>query len=174
MYSFHISERVTILNETGFFTVLEIRGENLLLEDEFGFERMVLRSVVCKTQRIDVNEVSHKDSIGVSTKLVLNDGELPQIDLHSEALEDRGVVMRKEEAVLEIQVKEFKLFCNRMIDQRQTRFRVVHGIGAGILRQEIRNLLKGRKGFTLHDDQVSFGRVGASLVELRLREVEKF
>ncbi|MFM7467490.1 MAG: Smr/MutS family protein [Crocinitomicaceae bacterium] len=174
MYSFHISERVTILNETGFFTVLEIRGENLLLEDEFGFERTVLRSVVCKTQRIDVNKVSQKDSIKVSSKRLLNEVEIPQIDLHSEALEEMGVVMRKEEAVLEIQVKEFKLFCNRMIDQRQTRFRVVHGIGAGILRQEIRNLLKGRKGYILHDNQVSFGRVGVSLVELRLNKAEKF
>lgn len=174
MYTFHISERVTILNETGFFTVLEIRGENMLLEDEFGFERTVLRSVVCKTQRIDVHDVSQKDSIEVPIKRDVTDGELPQIDLHSEALEDRGVVIRKEEAVLEIQVKEFKRFCNRMIDQRQTRFRVVHGIGAGVLRQEIRNLLHGRKGYALHDDQVSFGRVGASLVELRLSEVEKF
>lgn len=174
MYTFHISERVTILNETGFFTVLEIRGENLLLEDEFGFERTVLRSVVCKTQRIDVHDVSQKDSIELPIKHDVTDGELPLIDLHSEALEDRGVVIRKEEAVLEIQVKEFKRFCNRMIDQRQTRFRVVHGIGEGVLRQEIRNLLLGRKGYALHDDQVSFGRVGASLVEIRLNLVEKF
>ena len=61
-----------------------------------------------------------------------------------------------------------------MIAQRQTRFRVVHGIGNGILRQEIRAIISGRKGFQLHDDQVSFGRVGASLVEIRLNEVEKF
>ncbi len=174
MYTFHISERVTILNETGFFTVLEIRGENLLLEDEFGFKRTVVRYVVCKTQRIDVHDVSQKDSIELPIKHDVTDGELPLIDLHSEALEDRGVVIRKEEAVLEIQVKEFKRFCNRMIDQRQTRFRVVHGIGEGVLRQEIRNLLLGRKGYALHDDQVSFGRVGASLVEIRLNLVEKF
>jgi len=67
--------------------------------------------------------------------------------------------------------KVFSLDPSITKNDKKTRF---HGIGAEILRQEIRNLLKGRKGFTLHDDQLSFGRVGASLVELRLREVEKF
>jgi len=99
---------------------------------------------------------------------------MPHLDLHSEALEERGVVVKSDEVVLLVQLREFKNFCNQMIDQRQLRFRIIHGIGNGVLRNEIRALLANRKGFTLHDDQVSFGRVGASLVELRLSEAKKF
>ncbi|MBM3160252.1 MAG: Smr/MutS family protein [Bacteroidetes bacterium] len=175
MPKFIISERVTILNEVGFFSVKEIKGERIILVDDFGFERSVLCSYVCKTQHVEITHISNKDISEITKKTKSTPHEIPQLDLHGESLEEEwGVRMKKEDNVLEIQLKEFKRFCNRMIDQRQTRFRVIHGIGAGILRQEIRTLLKGREGFTVHDDQLSFGRVGASIIEMRLNDVEKF
>ncbi|MBM3455585.1 MAG: hypothetical protein FJX80_10605 [Bacteroidetes bacterium] len=175
MPSFIISERVTILNEVGFFSVKEIRGERLILVDDFGFERSVLCSYVCKTQHVEITHISKKDIPEITKKIKSAAHEIPQLDLHGESLEEEyGVVMKNEENILSVQLKELKRFCNRMIDQRQTRFRVIHGIGAGILRQEIRTLLDGREGFTVHDDQMSFGRVGASIIELRLNDVEKF
>lgn len=174
MYSFAVSERVTLLNETGYFWVVSDLGVQLLLKDEHGFERKVMRQLVCKTTPIEVNEITDKEKGKVKERTEASSQELPQVDLHREALEERGVVFRHDDVILQVQLKEFKRFCNQMIAQRQTRFRVVHGIGNGILRQELRAIISGRKGFQLHDDQVSFGRVGASLVEIRLNEVEKF
>jgi hypothetical protein len=173
MYSFAVAERVTILNETGIYEVLALGGEYLLLKDEFGFERKVAISLVCKTKQIEVKKLVQKD-LETTRRKASSLQEMPHLDLHRETLEERGVVFRHDDVILHVQLKEFKRFCNQMIEQRQTRFRVVHGIGNGILRQEIRAIISGRKGFQLHDDQVSFGRVGASLVEIRLNEVEHF
>jgi dsDNA-specific endonuclease/ATPase MutS2 len=72
------------------------------------------------------------------------------------------------------QIQSFKEFTNLMIDKRQKKFRIIHGAGEGKLKNEIRAMLSLKKGFTMNDDQYSFGRVGASIIEIKLSLAEKF
>ena len=87
MYSFAVSERVTLLNETGYFWVVSDLGVQLLLKDEHGFERKVMRQLVCKTTPIEVNEITDKEKGKVKERTEASSQELPHLDLHREALE---------------------------------------------------------------------------------------
>jgi dsDNA-specific endonuclease/ATPase MutS2 len=69
--------------------------------------------------------------------------------------------------ILTAQLNAFKRFSNQMIQLKVKRFRVVHGIGEGRLKLELRTLVQGKDGMSMHDDQVSRGKVGASLIEIQ-------
>ena len=61
-----------------------------------------------------------------------------------------------------------------MILAKTRRFRVVHGIGEGKLKLELRTLVQGKEGLSMHDDQVSRGKVGASLIEIQSSTARPF
>jgi hypothetical protein len=61
-----------------------------------------------------------------------------------------------------------------MIQNKTTKFRVIHGIGEGKLKSEIRSLIESRVGFTMHDDNIVNGKVGASLIEMQVTKVIPF
>jgi len=76
--------------------------------------------------------------------------------------------------ILVAQIDAFKRFCNQMIQLKTKRFRVVHGIGEGRLKTELRTLILGKDGLSMHDDQVSRGKVGASLIEIQTSVAKPF
>ena len=114
---FTVAERVTILYETGIYEVLALGSEYLLLKDEFGFERKVAISLICKTKQIEVKKLVQKDLETTSMKVSYLQ-EMPHLDLHSEALEERGVVVKSDEVVLLVQLRELLVVRLRLVDKR--------------------------------------------------------
>ncbi len=165
--NFQQYEEVSILNESGVYRVIRAEGAFLCLEDEHGFERKVSLEFVVRRVQMTVNKVPNKDqsNINLSKKSIKNE-VIPSIDLHHHELNLDERFLSKHE-ILIAQLSAFKYFCNQMIQTKKKRFRVVHGIGEGKLKMELRTLVLGKDGLSMHDDQVTRGKVGASLIEIQ-------
>jgi hypothetical protein len=173
---FKIGDTVSILNEVGKYKVIGINGSIVHLEDEHGFDRKMDSKFVVPQRSMNTSSIidSEKDSAEKrSTSAPKTKVEIYEIDLHIEALFSRNLEMSAHEKFL-CQIDAFKAFTNKMIHLKQKKFRIIHGAGEGKLKDEIRHLLKARSGFTMHDDQYSFGKIGASLIEMQLSVVERF
>jgi hypothetical protein len=174
MDRYSIDEKVSLLNETGIFIVKKIHFENLTVEDEFGFERIVETKFVVKRRLILVDQIQEKDR--VSAQKLKSESKLtsfPEIDLHIENLISNDSQLSPHD-IFTIQIQEFKRFANKMIEKKVTKFRVIHGIGEGKLKSEIRSLINLRAGFSIHDDNFVNGKVGASLIEMQVTKVNPF
>jgi len=171
---FQHNEEVSILNEAGIYRVQRAEGTFLWLEDEHGFDRKVLVEFVVRRKQIHVNKVPIKDDLSANSSRKSNKNEeIPSIDLHHHELNLDERFLGKHD-ILVAQIDAFKRFCNQMIQLKTKRFRVVHGIGEGRLKTELRTLILGKDGLSMHDDQVSRGKVGASLIEIQTSVAKPF
>lgn len=167
-------EEVSILNETGVYRVVRAEDTFLWLEDEHGFERKVSVQFVVRRKQIKVEKVPQKDLQKLAKPTLTASVEnIPSIDLHHHELQLDERYLSKHD-ILTAQIDAFKRYCNQMIHLKIKRFRVVHGIGEGRLKSELRILVQGRDGLTMHDDQVTRGKVGASLIEIQTSVAQKF
>jgi hypothetical protein len=174
MDSFELGEHVSILDEKGVFTVKEIFINKLTLEDEFGFEQTIETRFVVKRRQIEVDRIQEKEETkNQHLKVVQKFPSIPQIDLHIENLLSMDSAMSAH-AKFSFQIEQFKFFTNQMIQKKVNKFRVIHGMGEGKLKSEIRSLIQNRNGFTMHDDQIANGRVGASIIEMQVTKVTPF
>ena len=167
-------EKVSIINETGFFIIKEIISENVIIEDEFGFQRIIETKFIVKRRLISVDTIQEKDNLSPhKSKNEPKTGAFPEIDLHLENLVSSDSQMTAHEKFT-VQIEQFKRFANQMIHKKVNKFRVIHGIGEGKLKTEIRTLIQSRVGFTMHDDNIVNGKVGASLIEMQVTKVIPF
>ena len=157
---FKPGDKVSILNESGFFIFLNDKNNRALIQDENGFERIV--DTYLKAE----DRILKKATLKIPSTI-------PEIDLHIEVLLENSSKLSAHEKFL-FQLDIFKKFTNKMLTERQSKFVVIHGAGEGKLKSEIQFLLQSRKGFRMHDKHVSNGKVGASLIEVFLSEADKF
>ena len=173
---FKVGDIVSLLHQTGKYTILAINHTQITIEDEHGFDQKIDVKHLVPQRPITVLEVPsfEKDANANSKGFPLKTkNEYFEIDLHIEALISNDAGLSAHDKFLK-QIQSFKEFANLMIDKRQKKFRIIHGAGEGKLKNEIRSMLSIRNGFTMHDDQYSFGRVGASIIEIKLSVAEKF
>ena len=174
MQSFEVGENVSILDESGVFTIKEILQGKARIEDEFGFEQWIDLKFIVKRRSITVDRLQKKDETGSQlSKNNLKSNSFPEIDLHIECLLPSDSQMSAHDKFT-LQIEQFKRFTNLMIQRKVTKFRVIHGSGEGRLKSEIRSMVQSRVGFTIHDDNFANGKVGASLIELQVTKVVPF
>ena len=171
---FKPGDKVSILNESGFFIFLSDKNNRALIQDENGFERIVDYRFLLIYKVFQFTDTYLKAEDRKEKKVALKmTSTIPEIDLHIEVLLDNSSHLSAHEKFL-LQVDIFKKFTNKMLTERKSKFLVIHGAGEGKLKSEIQFLLQSRKGFRMHDKHISNGKVGASLVEVFLSEAEKF
>ena len=173
---FKVGDIVSLLHQTGKYTILAINHTQITIEDEHGFDQKIDVKHLVPQRPITVSEVLifDKDSSPNSKVFPLKTkNEYFEIDLHIEALISKDAGLSAHDKFM-LQIKSFHAFTNLMIDKRQKKFRIIHGAGEGKLKNEIRSMLSVRNGFTMHYDQYSFGRVGASIIEIKLSVAAKF
>lgn len=171
---FKPGDKVSILNESGFFIFLNDKNNRALIQDENGFERIVDYRFILIYKVFQVTDTYLKAEDRTEKKITLKiTSTIPEIDLHIEVLLENSSKLSAHEKFL-FQLDIFKKFTNKMLTERQSKFVVIHGAGEGKLKSEIRFLLQSRKGFKMHDKHVSNGKVGASLIEVCLSEADKF
>jgi hypothetical protein len=173
MNVFEIGESVSLLNETGTFVVRKILDNKVVIEDEFGFDRIIDIQFLVKKRPINVEKVIIKDFSPTNTSIKPSNVRLPEIDLHIENLVSDNILMTPHQKFT-LQMNRFKQFTNEMISKKVTKFRVIHGRGEGKLKSEISLLIDFRIGFTMHDDNYFQGRVGASIIEMQITKVTPF
>lgn len=171
---FKPGDKVSILNESGFFIFLNDKNNRALIQDENGFERIVDYRFILIYNVFQVTDTYLKAEDRILKKPTIKiPSTIPEIDLHIEVLLENSSKLSAHEKFL-FQLDIFKKFTNKMLTERQSKFVVIHGAGEGKLKSEIQFLLKSRKGFRMHDKHVSNGKVGASLIEVFLSEADKF
>jgi len=171
---FKPGDKVSILNESGFFIFLNDKNNRALIQDENGFERIVDYRFLLIYNVFQGTDTYLKDEDRLLKKPTIKiPSTIPEIDLHIEVLLENSSKLSAHEKFL-FQLDIFKKFTNKMLTERQSKFVVIHGAGEGKLKSEIQFLLKSRKGFRMHDKHVSNGKVGASLIEVFLSEADKF
>ncbi|PWH87124.1 Smr/MutS family protein [Brumimicrobium oceani] len=176
---FKIGEKVGFLREVGGGIVQSYKNDQIVIvEDETGFEREFmeedLNSIIGDQSNIlssnfDINDVieetvSYSDDLGDITK----NKDFWEIDLHTHVLmeSERGLSNGQ---LLSHQLLEFKRFFRKAREKSIRKLVVIHGVGEGVLKSEIRQFLEGKEGIDFYDaDFRKYGK-GATTVELFYR-----
>jgi hypothetical protein len=182
-------DRVQFLNETGEATVLENRGDSLLLEDEHGFEvEMLVTEIVAR--RADLEKAYRAEGIsGMNSLKAGSEGQrktkgqtkadknlkpfmegsgkntYPEIDLHLHEITDMDIRLKNAQ-LIEIQLSHFRKMLSLTMDAKMRKIVFIHGVGEGVLKAEIRNALDMTTNCTYFD--ADYQRYGYGATEVNL------
>jgi len=181
--TFQQNETVGFLHESGTAIVLRVEGNVVIVQDENGFERSFRVQDLVKlhlqkddferhhfTETKDVPVEKAVDSNTVSNKE--RRYVLPEIDLHIESLIETHSGMTNAD-IIALQLRSLERFFNEMLACRSRKFIVIHGVGEGTLKSEVRTFIKSRKGAYCYDADFRKYGIGATEVEIRFTEREK-
>lgn len=179
---FKVDEKVGFLYEKGGGTVRRIDEKGFFcVEDESGFERPFSANELVKIHgnnyhlpdehAAQINEDDtfskfrhsvHKEQLTGSRKPI----DVWEIDLHIESLVESHAGMSNAE-ILNLQMKEFRAFYKRAHDKHIRKLIVIHGVGEGVLKTDVRMFLGKKEGVEFYDaDFREYGK-GATAVEIR-------
>ena len=185
---FNVGDKVRFLNSDGYGIITKILGSNTVeLENNFGFqEEYEISELVSERKQEDYQtenlsfdyqikskinaEKTSKNNLDLKRKFKhlekYGAKERVVIDLHIENLIDTHNGMSNSE-ILKIQMTHFKLFLNKSIDKKQRKIVVIHGVGEGVLRHEIRKELDIYHPYFEYYD-ASYDEFGYGATEIRL------
>ena len=182
--SFQKGQKVVFLHEPGGGTITSvISSHKFLVEDEDGFERTFFASelgpVYGADYKIETGEIQgvNEDESFAMAKEHHRKGHLTgsrkkidvwEIDLHIEALTDSHSGWSNTE-IVQKQLMEMRSFYNRARAKQVRKLIIIHGIGTGVLKEEVREFLSGQEGVEFYDaDYREYGK-GATAVEIRYK-----
>ncbi len=168
---FKVGESVSLLQETGFYSIVRINEPFAIVQDEHGFEYQVKLTSLIKRIPVSGSIVNKELNEPISTTKKQHAVSIPTLDLHASALGIDGVPVNE---LLEKKLSHCRMFLNQCIEKRQTKVLIIHGVGEGILKTAVRQLLRSKPGISFHDGNYSARGVGSTLVEIRMSEVNKF
>ncbi len=96
--------------------------------------------------------------------------QIPEIDLHFHHLVENEKKYSDHEK-LEIQMDRLRDFIEEILGKNQPEFVVIHGVGSGKLKVEIRNYIHGHQH--LHFEDASFKKYGAGATHVFVRKQRK-
>ena len=180
---FNVGERVGFLYEKGGGIIRGFDASNrALVEDESGFERPFLLTEIIKIHSTDYEMDSYTDNVNEDESLstanyfvrqeVLTGRRRPsevwEIDLHIEELLESHKGMSNAEILLK-QMTEFRSFFKRAREKSIPKLVVIHGVGEGVLKNEIRTFLSKKDYVEFYD--ASYLEYGKGATEIRLFNV---
>lgn len=165
--SFQTGDRVSFIDEAGVYIVIAVDGIKLTVVDEFGFERTCSQAevVLVDKKQFDKIEVDPYQE-EIQSKIVRptrKKKHIPIIDLHMENLIDSHKHMSNHEIVM-FQIDYFTSKLNGLIKNGVKELVVVHGIGTGKLKSEVRFVLNGYPKLEFMDDHYASYGVGATRI----------
>lgn len=173
---FSIGEKVGFLYETGEGKILKLISEGfVLVEDEHGFEQQYETANLVKIYGSpinDTNEIPLKDNkqqvksakYTVLSEKASQNKDYWELDLHIEELTDTHRGLSNFE-ILQIQMNKFKQFFSSAQSHNIKKIIVIHGVGEGVLKNEIRSYLSGKEGIEFFD--ASYLEYGKGATEVR-------
>ena len=186
--NFKIGDKVRFLNSDGHGIITKILDfERVELENNFGFlEDYKISELVPERKQEDYqtenlafdqevkskinSKKTNKKNFNLKRKFrhleIYGSKERVVLDLHIENLIDSHNGMSNS-AILKIQMTYFKSFLNKSIDKKQRKIVVIHGVGEGVLRHEIRKELDIYHPYFEYYD-ASYNEFGYGATEIRL------
>lgn len=177
---FKIGEKVSFLHESGWGIVQRFENDAVIVEDETGFERPILMNEVVKIygnqkdalddSRLDFSEkeACHVNKNNSSNDAIQKFKDFWELDLHIHELLDSEVGLTNSE-MLRHQISVLKSFFRNACDKRIRKLIVIHGVGQGVLKAEVRDFLQQQEGIEFYDADFSEYGKGATTVELFYR-----
>lgn len=145
-------DKVDFLDEIGGGTVVAVHEKEVVVRDEDGFEYSYVpdKLVVRKWRGEGVSDPRPKETRSRAQRTDhergyrMAGGKKPymEVDLHSHMLieSERGLSNGE---ILEIQLDHFRSSMDEARDKRIRKIVFVHGVGRGVLREELRKYLRG-------------------------------
>ncbi len=180
--SFKIGDRISFINEASKGSVIAILNKKqllILLDDGIeipiginevvkinDFSKIRVASPVLENkENFSTQKIKKTASSSALLDKHRNSDGIIEVDLHAESLFDSHRGMSNGE-ILNYQISYFHRCLNEAIIERLSKIIFIHGIGNGILRQEIRNILNGM-GYEFYDASLSRYGFGATAVILK-------
>jgi dsDNA-specific endonuclease/ATPase MutS2 len=167
-----VGDNVRFLNEKGEGIIKEfLSAVKARVEIQGGFEiDLPIKELVpisplsLKNMKVMLKESTYKqEPVKIKSKAHAKDEMV--VDLHIEKLlEDHYGLTNSEK--LDIQVKYFRRKLELAINGHFTKIVFIHGVGNGVLRQTIRDLLRTYEGIQYSD--ASYDKFGAGATEVRI------
>jgi dsDNA-specific endonuclease/ATPase MutS2 len=159
---FNLGETVSFLHEEGNGEIIRFENnETAIVLDDTGFERPFPINQLVKIQGTMDYVIDEKNlfQADVSTKkernnelmkLIQVNGNTWEIDLHSHNILESERGFSSTELLL-YQMQKFKSTYRLAIDKKVKKLIVIHGVGKGVLKNEIRDYLAGKEGIEYFD-----------------------
>ena len=179
---FKIGDQVSFLNEEGGGVITAISGTLITVETEDGFDfsyqasQLVMKEGNYEISQSDVDQVVNQEKndkldAQLSKKFQhlekMNTTDEMEVDLHIENLIDSHRGMPNYQ-IVDVQMARFRRSMNIAISRNMKRVVFIHGVGAGVLREEIRTELRSiYPQYEFLDG--SYQRYGAGATEVLLR-----
>ncbi len=177
---FNPGQKVVFLHESGHGIVDSIASNGrIIILDEDGFKREYLKSQLAIVQ----NEQYPIDE-DVATNIALQDqglsgansvntysaerrkNDVSEIDLHIEEITESHRGLSNHE-ILSRQMIAFRQFYQRARSQKKGKIVIIHGVGEGVLRYEVRSFLNKENGVEYFDaDYLDYGQ-GATVILMK-------
>lgn len=172
---FKIGQRVGYLYEKGYGNIRSILGKFAMVEDEDGFERNLPLSelVYIHNDSYTADEISvEKDDVepAVSFRVFQEKTGYKkpltvwEVDLHIEELLESHAGLSNTEILLK-QMSEFRNMFRKAKREGIHKLIVIHGVGEGVLKSEIRGYLDNQEQIDVYDADFSEYGKGATTVE---------
>ncbi|MGV3630937.1 MAG: Smr/MutS family protein [Bacteroidota bacterium] len=174
---FKLGEKITFLHDSGFGIVTEIISPTQVkVRDDFGFEQVFYTKDLVKIHGsmegdytpVPKEEEQHKIRSNYSIQKDRSSAgakDYWELDLHIESLtEDHRSLSNFE--IMKIQMGEFKRFLSKARANGIQKLVVIHGVGEGVLKNEIRNYLAQQEFLEFYD--ASYLEYGKGATEIRL------
>lgn len=180
---FKVGEKVTFMSEAGNAIIQSFKDENTaIILDDTGFDRdyPIAELVKIQSENYSGGGYADKDNIEYTPEIkhVVREQRLDfdttdkqqvwEIDLHMHEIVDdeRGMDASSK---LSKQVREFKAFYKNARKNHIRKIVVIHGVGLGVLKEEVRNYLDSQEFLEYFDaDFKEYGK-GATAVELHYK-----
>jgi dsDNA-specific endonuclease/ATPase MutS2 len=171
---FETGQRVGYLYEKGYGVINSIDGQFAMVEDEDGFERKLqLNELVTihseqydKNLNIEKNEVEQEVNYRILQEKTGQRKPLTvwEVDLHIEEILESHQGLSNTEIMLK-QMSEFRSMFKKAKREGIHKLIVIHGVGEGVLKNEIRTYLAQQDQIEVYDADFSEYGKGATTVE---------
>ncbi|MFN3916118.1 MAG: Smr/MutS family protein [Flavobacteriales bacterium] len=175
-----IGDKVSFVHTALKGEIISLQPGRAIVEDEYGFEHNVAIRELVPFAGIDAYKLSDrfmdkerptqtkKKKSKVLSYGKLIDKQVMEIDLHIEELTDSHIGLSNTE-IIQLQLKIFRKAINEAIEMRLRKLIVIHGVGLGVLREEIRRELADYPGYEYHD--ADFRKYGQGATEIIMRRL---
>lgn len=170
---FKVGQKIVFIDEPGAGVVLEIRtGNNYLIEDDHGFSRVYpatkLAAIRVPLEKMEsITHVPKEKSTEKPRKVAEKHNSLPEvIDLHIHELVDRHEHWNNSE-IVNYQMDYLRNKLGKLMTRRVKCVHIVHGVGEGKLRSEVRQYLRKFTNCEIND--LSYTRNGFGATEFVIR-----
>lgn len=178
---FNKGEKVLFLSELGSGTVLGTSTIGYLVEDENGFTRDYPANELVRIhgsnygiKEEEIVSISEEDETFTYARHHVRKGQLTgrrkevemwEIDLHIEEITESHKGLSNQD-ILDKQMRELRSFYQKARSKFVRKLVIIHGVGEGVLKDEVRYFLDGKEGVEFYDaDFREYGK-GATAVEI--------